>query len=313
MRNAIFSFTKPTPNSTVASNRIATFLSDTLDLPLLTDNAVDAKWDVLIIVNGGFAFCPVRDELGRAVRRAKRVIWVQNDYTIYCPTDVGTAQTPFRRAFTRRRELGLPAVDQWTTVMRLASKTPHSTYINWNSLTALPKALPPTATHTDTLFYYGAYRVGREAAFQEYFKRPWIDTVVSSTSKKFSANFPDIQVDPAMTPENFYGTLNHHGLGLYIEDARSHRDFHSPANRFYEMLSAGLPMVFEPAALPMLKVHAGIDADRFCIRRPRKDFPHLLNFRQNVAEEQHDMWWQPYRKQLVQRVKAVYREYLQLV
>jgi hypothetical protein len=38
----------------------------------------------------------------------------------------------------------------------------------------------------------------------------------------------------------------------------SHRKFHSPANRFYEMVSAGLPIIFQIESITMLK-RAGID------------------------------------------------------
>lgn len=309
MRNAVFSFTKPSPDSTVASNRIATFVSDTLDLPLLCDEAVDSKWDVLFIVNGGFAFCPVRDELGRAVRRAKRVVWIQNDYTIYCPTDNGTAETTFRRAFTKRRELGLPPVDQWTTVLRLASKTPDSAYVNWNSLTSSPKALPISPTVMETLLYYGAYRQGRRAAFDTYFDKPAVETHVSSTSKQFALAYRRVVAVPPLAAFGFRYALNAHGLGLYLEDKRSHHDYHSPANRFYEMLSSGLPMVFEPAAAPLLLQHAAIDVRPYMVTS-RKSIRRALGARNEIAHEQAAAWDKPYLSKLTQHVRRLYRAYI---
>jgi hypothetical protein len=314
MNAAIWSFTKPTENSVVASNRIATFLQDTLQLPLYHDGHIldEKRLDVLIMVNGAFAFCAFRDEVAKVIRRTPRIIWVQNDYTIYTPTDSGTAETPFRKAFrTRVQDKGFAPVDRWTTVADLATVTPGSRYVNWNMLTALPKPLnrgvlgvPPL----EALFYYGAYRNGREEAFDRFFTKPVAATVVSSPSKKFAARYPKIQVVSPIGGEQFYPTLNAHALGLYLEDERSHRQFHSPANRFYEMLSAGLPMVFQAESVAMLRDYANINVSDYVVRGP-KGVAAVLPDHERIGTEQRERWWQPFRKRLTKQVQKLWTEY----
>lgn len=310
----VWSFTKPTENSVVASNRIAEFISETLGLSLYYDKHIlDEKTpDVLIMVNGAFSFCQYRDDIAKVVRRTKRIIWVQNDYTIYTPTDSGTAETPFRKAFrTRVQDKGYAPVDRWTTVADLATVTPDSRYINWNALTALPKPLKfATLGHPplEALFYYGAYRVGRQAAFDRYFTKPVVKTIVSSPSKKFAERYPKLEVIAPIGGDQFYPTLNAHALGLYLEDERSHRQFHSPANRFYEMLSAGLPMVFQEEAVPMFREYAHIDIGPYVVKGP-KHVSRVIGDAYTMGVQQRDEWWQPFRKRLTRQLEKEWRAY----
>jgi hypothetical protein len=314
MHASIWNFTKPTPNSVVASNRIAEFISATLGLPLFYDATIldHPTPDVLIMVNGAFSFCQYRDDIAKVVKRTKRIIWVQNDYTIYTPTDSGTAETPFRKAFrTRVQDKGYAPVDRWTTVADLATVTPDSRYINWNALTALPKPLKRNVMghpRLDALLYYGAYRVGRQSAFDRYFTKPVAPTIVSSPSKKFADRYPKLQMIAPIGGDQFYPTLNAHALGLYLEDERSHRQFHSPANRFYEMLSAGLAMVFQEEAVPMLRDYANIDVSEFVAKGP-KAVARMMDNADDMVTAQREQWWQPFRKRLTKQLEKEWYAY----
>lgn len=305
MSNAIFSFSKPVPNSTVISNHIALFLSNVLGLPVYYDKEVATiKPDILFIVNGAFAFCDSLEPLATAIRAADRIVWIQNDYTIKPPKRDGDAQSPFRKAFVERAQAGYPDVDYWTTVRLNASKTPFSEYINWNMLTYQDSQLSFNKSGDD-LFYYGAFRNNRQRYFDRYFARPYSLTSISSTSKKFAARYPHVTVQAGIPREYFYQDLNSHGLGLYIEDPKSHKEYHSPANRFYEMLSASLPMVFQPESQPMLQ-RAGYDVTPFVVEN-RKDIARMMRIRKSIWRKQRD-WCGSYRAGLAQQVAAAYQK-----
>lgn len=309
MKTAVFSFINPSPKSMIASARIARFVAKTLDVPLVWDASIrEMRLDLLILVNGAFSFCNVRDDVAVAVRRAKRIVWIQNDYMIYPPVHDGTAQSIFRRAFVRRNEKGLPRMDLWTTVEENASKTKASRYVNWNMLTALPKPLKITRNHADNLLYYGSWRPGRGKSFDQYFKRRKMALAISSASKKFAERYPHAEHLGVIPRDEFFHTLNAHGFGLYIEDSRSHRQFHSPANRFYEMLSAGLPMVFEPDSRGMLK-KAGFDPKRYIVHDQR-DIRRLMAERDDIARDQRDRWWRPFRTELRDHLHHVFEHYV---
>ena len=309
MNGAVFTFVKPSKNSVIASVRIAQFIAKTLDLPLIADEHIkDTRWDVLFLVNGAFSFCSYRDDVAVAVRRARKIIWVQNDYMIYAPIPDGIAESTFRRAFVIRREKGLPDMDHWTTVKAKATMTPGSRYINWNALTALKTPLPVERDAAEDLFYYGAFRSSRARTFDRYFRSHRVPISLSSASKKFLERYPHATIVSAIPRSRFYRELNWHGLGLYIEDPRSHREFHSPANRFYEMLSAGLPMVFEPDAATMLD-KAGYDIQDYIVER-QKDIRPFLRHRRSVQREQYDRWWSDFRERLTVKVQRAFRHYL---
>lgn len=309
MNTAVFSFIRPSQNSTIASVRIAHFLSKTLRVPLIADATIkDTRWDVLILVNGAFSFCPCRDDVAVAVRRAKRIIWVQNDYMIYAPIPDGSAESVFRKAFVLRRQRGLPDMDHWTTVKEKAKTTKQSRYINWNMLTALKQPMEPAHDAPNDLFYYGAFRERRERTFDAYFRPKKIPLTISSASKKFAERYPHAEILTSIPREEFYLELNRHGLGLYIEDSRSHHEFHSPANRFYEMLSAGLPMVFEPESHTMLR-RAGFDIADFVVERQR-DARAALRHRRDIARTQRRAWWSDFRAQLTTTVRHKFERYL---
>lgn len=317
MRNAkMFSFVKMSDNSMVASVRIARWLSNYLEVPVVDDGSIaDKKLDTLIIVNGAYGFSKFLAPLGQAIEAARRVVWVQNDYTIIPPRDDGDAESPFRKAFVNRKTEGKTPTVFWSTCHKW-SERPGSSYVNWNMLTFDERYDPKEITKRrkvarDTLFYYGSYRDGsgkssRVPIFDRYFAKPVEKTVISSPSPKFAQRYTNKGVEHhGAIVDNFYHVLSLHGLGLYIEDRKSSEEFHSPANRFYEMLSAGLPMVFQPEACPNMR-KAGFDPEPYVVRNAR-DITKFMTIRDIVGAEQRNKWIPDklhFRNMLIDQVEA---------
>jgi len=225
---------------------------------------------------------------------------------------VSGAESCFRKAFVTRRRRGLPDMEFWTTVKRTAMLD-DNVYINWNCLTYEPL---PARTRNDIrknncrdLFYYGAFRAGRESLFDRYFLDSPVPVKISSTNAKFSERYGIEKTIPALPRDEFYLLLARHGLGLYIEDAKSSREFHSPANRFYEMLSAGLPMVFQPESADMLS-EAGYDVAPYIIhglgKAARTDIKRLMRNSEDIGAAQRKAWSRGYVQDLEKAVKAAY-------
>lgn len=292
----LFTFTRVSENSMIASVRIARFVSEHLRIPVITDDTVgDGKADLLIIVNGAYAFCKHLAALGSAIEKAKRVAWIQNDYTIIPPKPVSGAESPFRRAFRQRRADGKPDVDFWTTCEDWTRLTPGSCYVNWNCLTFDEKYDPKVIKKRrqsagKDLFYYGSWRGGggkssREIYFDRYFGAPEVPVTISTPAKQFDRY--SVTLEPPMR-DALYERLATHGMGLYVEDRMSHDHFHSPANRFYEMLSAGLPMVFQPECGMGLR-RAGYDPGQFFVEKS-KDIRRRMLEREDIGQEQRELW-----------------------
>lgn len=305
MKTAVFNFSKPSLTGTIASNRIAHFLAETIDAPLVWDESIDkGGLGVLFLINGSFQFCKCLDAISSAILKAGRIVWVQNDYNILPPKSVSNAESNFRKAFVTRRLKKKPDMLFWSTVRATADE-----YINWNSLTYEPLPIGERAAlrkkASKDLFYYGAFRQNRVPLFDRYFLDCPVPVTISSGADGFHTYGRDgVVVLPSMKRGNFYQELASHGLGLYIEDKKSSMEFHSPANRFYEMLSAGLPMVFQPEAVQMMQV-AGFDITPYVIRTPQDITRHMRN-REAIAEAQRVAWHTHYASKLRIAVRAAY-------
>lgn len=318
MYNLVVHLTECKPNSTIASARVARFIVDTLkeDRFNLVDTCHAAKLALynmpfsginhLIIVNGPMAFCDFLPELGELVSMAKRVIWVQQDYTINPPSANSDAQSPFRKAFADRKL----RPEFWTTVKKNCQR-PTDHYINWNQLTYDPqpfKQLPKIPS----LMYYGAYREKREQDFEFYFANAAYLVQVSTTTirgKKFKKLDDSIEII-----EPFVGLANMPmaSASLYIEDRKSHEEFHSPANRFYELLSAGIPIIFDVRTTKML-AEAGIIPKPEWVVRSQADVYAFINQSterlDDIRFEQREMWQDDYVGKLRQRLLNVWQSY----
>jgi hypothetical protein len=293
MKAVIFSFIPVKETSMVASTKVARFVSDMLEIPLVWNGSIGnyTDLDALIIVNGAYAFCAHLEPLSHAIVGAKKIIWIQQDYSIVPPINNGEATSPFRRAFVIRKEKGKSHLEYWTTCAKESKLTPLSTYVNWNCLSMHDKPQKRAYVTYDDLVYYGSFRNGRKMYFDTYFKNPKYQVTISSPSKKFEKEYisPFIKHVPAET-ENLVQWLSQHGMGLYLEDRKSHREYHSPPNRFYEMLSAGLPIAFQKEAGATLRQAGYIDVDRYTVGKPL-DIQRKMEIRDIIGKEQADKWY----------------------
>lgn len=293
MKAAVFSFNPPTPDGSLANARTAQFVADTLELPLVCGPEIAEKTnlDVLFLVAGVFMYCRVLPQVAEAIKGAKRVVWIQNDYTIQPPKDDGNAESPFRYAFRQRRMDGKPPVDFWTTMQKAADKTELSAYMNWNCMAyegiTDEQFKASWKNKFPAVFYYGADRAGRQIYFDRFFKRQAAPLVISSFSKSMGRYSDDADVIPAFPRRQFFEKLGEYQMGLYLEDKKSHAEFTSPATRFYEMLSVGMAMVFQPEAVPMLG-RAGFNVAPY-VATPGT-LADLLQRAPSIAKEQRAQW-----------------------
>lgn len=256
------------PNDAV--NRIADFVSYTLQVDRVceTQHVTSGAFRNVLIVAGGapFAGKELLDAVGEALIAAERVVWITNDYAVQIPIETGRGESPYRACRRERLSRGRPRDAMWSTCLPIAQKGgPGSTYINWNALTwdlgidgrRAVNEHPDWShrKHDDQVIYYGYYREGRRRYWDRYFLEPRVATTLSYPSSGKSSQIVFSRYRSTLinhAPKfsgDLYSELSQFGLGLYLEDERSHREYHSLANRFYEMLSAGLPIVIQPEAI----------------------------------------------------------------
>jgi hypothetical protein len=322
---ALFSLTKHGENTMVASARIASYLSRLLGLPVVDDASIageaHSKIRTLVVVNGVYSFVKQSTlaALGEVVERVERIIWVQNDYTITPPTHDGTAETPFRRAFRTRHFAGLAPVDFWTTVEAMSSPEravrkrrvagPLSRLVNWNCLTLEPREPLPEPRLRDRAVYYGSYRLNRKHKFDAYFGDPrgGVRWEISSPSRRFSEEYLGVAHQPKFA--NVVSGVAEYGVGLCLQDAASDKEYHSPPNRFYEMLSAGVPIAVDSACEWVLE-RAGYECDEY-LSRSSRDVADVIARRDEVVAEQRRAWMAraaEERESLDAQVRDLWRE-----
>ena len=324
MQAKIFSFVKMSEDSMVASVQIARFVSGELGVPVCDDGSVaaDGPLEVLLIVNGAFAFCKHLEPLAAAIVAAQRVVWIENDYTIGVPKADSGAESPFRKAFRIRRDEGKSPTDQWTTVEKHSKATPTSHYVNWNTLTMVDwdeEAIARRRVEAGAyLLYYGSFRDGRAEAFERFFRSTKVDTVISSPSSKFKKGYvrkgqtmPGFDVVHEKKFEDLHERVSRAGLGLCLEDKRSHREFHSPPNRFYEMLSAGLPMMIDRDMAPSLR-RAGYEVPWEWQVRRAEDVVTPMSKREEVGNEQRVRWLAKAREERAETTRRLHAAWAML-
>lgn len=297
MKSAIFSLLPVKERSTIASVRIGRWLSDLLDIPLYDSDRIleERSLDRLFIINGSTLYCKYLEALSQSVTSASEVYWVQNDYTLPPPKSHSDAQSPFRKAFADRKLVP----HYWTTCEQNASLTIKSRYVNWNVL-GFNQTAHKAALTTVKGLYYGAYRDGREGAFEAiYAAFAGLPLSISSTSLKFPEN---LLIPPFR--DDLYGSLSEFGVGIYAQDKKSIEGKTSPATRFYEMLSVGLPMTFLPDCVKTLSEY-GYDVSPYVMTKDK--IGELIFNRKNIAEAQQK-WVKDFEGNLATFVKGIYYE-----
>jgi hypothetical protein len=316
LRDIVVHMTEVKPGTTLASTRIATFLCDTIksvgaavDLVHTPESAKLAlkqgDIDNMFVVNGPTAFCPFREEIRKLTLVADEVIWVQNDYSCYPPSQMKRALRKRWPELQARSRWQRPPV-VWTTLPDRCLE-PRDRYLNWNQLTYKKLECAANKKRTGGLFYYGAGRGGRMKYFETYFCTKLYPVCVSVSKRgagAFTKLSPGIEIVP---PFLSMEELSRWQAVVYMEDEYSHRHFTSLANRFYECLSAGVAQFIDQNTLGTFK-QARIDVDPKWIVRNAADVAALLPKARAIAAAQQKAWTRPYHNELARDVRAAYKK-----
>lgn len=255
--NIVINPSKCTATSITASNRIATWISSLLDIRLIDDLktaniALQFDLDTVYIVNGIFGFCEFRDEIKKICIKAKRVVWVGNDYAIKIPSTLTFVKKD--KKFSR--------IAQYSNFDNL----PNHQYIDFNKL--LHWNGTPKPYKYKGMFYYGAFREDRVKSFKHWLATTAYDVHVSTAQKNFK-DFSDMNRHMKLYKPNgdIRKILPLFQSSIYIEDEFSHKNLMSPANRFYEVIGSKILMFYDVRSKRTLE-HAGLWHDDFAVSNP---------------------------------------------
>lgn len=275
----------PNPfKETMASARIARWIAEVLDVELW-DAPEKIKYeeiDELYFVYGLVAFSKFREEMGALHPYVKKYIFIENDF-------LGCHLTQLRKPL---RERGITPIMLTTCPHRL--KRSRGYYINWNQMTWDPipeNKITPMADRIPGMVYYGAFREGRINYFKKYMNQDLYPVNVYSGptgQRKFREIAPQVTTHNQALDLN--ETLNKYEFTVYMEDEFSHSHFSSVANRFYECLAAGIPMLFDHNAVNSMKRGGFTDKLTWCSVDSPEDVKHARCHLDTIRLKQYELW-----------------------
>lgn len=222
----------------VASNRIAYWLAQQLGAELIDseESCGKRKFDWVVLVNGPFGFCDFRERVMELCEENENFVWVGNDIAINMPSQLKKILGPTKN------------VHHWVNHDNFKQQVNYR-YINWNQLTYVPGIQWRHPKHNGVA-YYGAWRDDRTDDFKKYLGRGVPYQVYISSSAKGLPEFK--RLNPRLRAFKVANLIRDFAVfesTVYIEDEKSHHIYSSPANRFYECLSAGVVQFIDHRAV----------------------------------------------------------------
>lgn len=219
-------------SSIIASNRIARYLAMKSGAVLVDrkEACYPQPYDVIFIVNGAFLFCDFREELKKLLQANKRFVWVGNDYAIEIPSQI---------RFIKDLDFTV-----WAAYENFKNYKQYI-YTDWNKLTYHGRGDLNRWKHLG-VSYFGAFREDRLSDFKKYFGAEVPYPVYVSTSMKGKDKFFELNHKiKFFDAGDVIRSMGAYQSTVYIEDESTHKIYCSPANRFYECLSAGVLQFFD--------------------------------------------------------------------
>ena len=182
-----------------------------------------------------------RQQTLKVFPKADRVVWCNNDFNV-----------PFHGYHLGRVRMDAHLC-ALSSVAQIADRFA-SPIFDWNRLTYTPRETP--ASYDDRLariYYYGTLRPGRlrhfDRSFPAFGPRLTLSSANGIDAKRYAERYPTIEV--TKREEDIVATLEKYYATVIFEDKFAWTNYVSPPNRFYEALSAGTAMFFEPEAVEM--------------------------------------------------------------
>lgn len=294
----------------IASVKIAQFIAKTLKLPIIsTKEECDAannrgRAENVIVVNGPPAFCQFREEVASLVCCARRWIWVQNDYTIYPPSQINKLARTFKMVGPGESYRNYTL---WTATKTRELIRPGSMHINWNLITMYPPH--PWGRRKFNFIYYGAFREGRQERFKKYLP----DFCHVSAPGRAQDHFRNLKnkklfVFPASA--DIIDTMLDYRATINIHDRRTDKHDEYPPNRFYEALSAGVAQFMNRSMADRLESAGYSVRDSYVIQGHKELTAMSLKKLNYTAEKQNSDWANlalKHKRRLPYKVREAYK------
>lgn len=253
--------------------------------------------DVIInIGNHQYLGSKMLNALAAKISIVERTVFFMDDYQ-------APPATQLRKALTGNNLL---LTNVYEPIERKSLAMFEKVYINLNkaSFNLLPLKLE-SPKFPSSFIYWGIYRSGRDDLFGRYF-RPELYTTFLSASDRGHNKFMDAclrytPLNKLQLPED----LQEYGFTIYLRDTKQPKM--CPANRFYEAVSAGLPIFFDFNSVPRVETPDNIES---YIVTCAEDINIDREYLEIAQEEQRFIWGlRDYRQELIDEMAKLFYKY----
>ena len=275
---------------------------DIIEVDLAAEELDFCGETVINIGNHQYAGSVVLNKAAAALRSCKKLISLMDDY-------MSPPASQVYNSVRGKDNIIVTSVKDLLRVKtgRMFNWAKQSVYTNLNAMSWAPlPIIKPTITG---LIYYGMFRENRREYFETYLGLGALDLYDVSVSgshramkKFFDVNFA---LDDYPRSKNIVSFLQQFEFSVYLEDVFSHLTYCSPANRFYECASAGIPLFFDKSCLKTFDI-AGINIGDYAVSSPEQIISKLHD-NTNIAKEQRKLWAKDYKKEATEEFKAALR------
>jgi len=250
--------------------------------------------DVIInIGNHQYLGSQLLNELAESISKVSRTIFFMDDYTAPPPTQL-------RKALTKSSNLLLTTIEEPMTQNSLRHFEIVCVDLNKASFKKLP--FKPSI-YLGSFIYWGIHRPSRVQFFHRYFK-PEFYPVYISTSDRQHTKYCNLYINyRPLEKIRLPDELQKYGFTIYLEDKKAPR--HCTSNRFYEAISAGLPIFFDHECIPQAETPSCIE--QYVI----SDAEQLLNMNlREIQVDQRKLWGhRNYQRELVIELAKTFCKY----
>lgn len=264
-----------------------------IDVLLAKHKKFDANDVIINIGNHQYLGSQLLNELAESISKVNRTVFFMDDYQAPPPTQL-------RKALTKSSNLLLTNIKD--PIIRKSLQHFETVYINLNKASFKKLPLKPSL-YFGSFIYWGICRLNREQYFYRYFKPKLYSTYVS-TSDRQHKKYSDLYINyRPLEKIQLPNDLQNYGFTVYIEDKSS--PLHGISNRFFEAVSAGLPIFFDCDSILHIKLPD--HAENYIISNAEQILERDL---QKTQIEQRELWGRRhYRKELEEDLAKTFYKY----
>ena len=302
MKNIIISLNERDITFSYPLAQLGDLMSQYMKIPLVTE----ANWagfkepfDTVYLLAGSFGYCNFRLFVEEAMWTCKKFVFIQNDYRYPLANQL-------KNILKLKPEI---EVEWWATspeyqpcrgnaFFKVKPKFFDMNKIVWNPIAFADRF------YREGLLYYGNARPDRVDTLMKYLETGLYPVSISATRRdlwRWYYLFKNKVPARFVTAFESLEEIQKYQMALFAVDDISQHQYETPSTKFYECLSAGIPMLFDVKCNYTFKT-AGFDISKWIISQP-EDVVSRLHDWDTIRKEQRNLLSRDFMKEFIIQFK----------